>query len=84
VLRKKEELGKTTDALGMKEQMLLLLSNGMDDKRTIEYAGRFDAEEAEKLSCGYDVLKEYGWTFEQGEEELLDGTSELYVKKEKE
>jgi ParB family chromosome partitioning protein len=78
----KEELGKTIDTLNMKEQMLLLLSQSMKkDSSLILYDGTFNEETGEKLRCGYAVLKEYGWTFEPGEKELLDGTSELYVRK---
>jgi ParB family chromosome partitioning protein len=75
----KEELGKSIDTLDMKEQMLLLLSQSMNKGGSpILYDGTFNEETGEKLRCGYAVLKEYGWTFEAGEKELLDGTSELY------
>jgi hypothetical protein len=73
-----EKWDKIISTLGTEEQMLLFLNQGMNDKGLIEYNGKFKAEKAEELRCGYAVLKEYGWMFEAGEEELLDGTSELY------
>jgi ParB family chromosome partitioning protein len=74
-----EECDKIISTLNMEEQMLLLLSQSMNKGGSlILYDGTFNEETGEKLRCGYAVLKEYGWTFEPGEEELLDGTSELY------
>ena len=44
------------------------------------YDGRCNKDKADKLMKSYRILEQYGWTFEEHEQQLLDGTHELYVK----
>jgi hypothetical protein len=74
-----DECRERLEEMGMVNQMLLCLHSAMENPYIVSYDGEFRAEHTEELKSGYEVLKEYGWTFEEGEEELLDGTSELYV-----
>lgn len=45
-----------------------------------DYNGKYNKEKAENLMKAYDVLEQYGWTFEEDEQQLLDGAHDLYVK----
>ena len=60
---------------------LILMALGIENISEIhDYNGKYNKERAEKLMKVYDVLEQYGWTFEEQEQQLLDGTHELYVK----
>lgn len=80
-----EEERKQADAdfqnLSVIHQMLVFLNGAMDRiSETYDWMGRYDKGKAEKLMKGYEALEPFGWFFEEKEEEeVLDGTSELYV-----
>lgn len=80
-----EEERKQADAdfqnLSVIHQMLVFLNSAMDRiSETYDWMGRYDRGKAEKLMKGYEALEPYGWFFEEKEEEeVLGGTSELYV-----
>ncbi len=60
---------------------LIMIVTGIEDVSEIhDYNGKYNKEQAEKLIKVYDVLEQYGWTFEEHEKQLLDGTHELYAK----
>lgn len=61
-------------------QMLIILSREMNGKGTTNWDGSFDDQNGASLKKAYELLKKYGWSFEEGEEEIIDGTSELYKK----
>lgn len=46
------------------------------------YDGQYNEIAGQKLLMAYDILERYGWSYEQGEKELLCGISELYTVKE--
>lgn len=50
---------------------------------TFDYNVKHDKSKTERMMKIYRILELYGWTFEDGERQLLDGTHELYVKEEK-
>lgn len=61
-------------------QMLITLSYKMNGEDTTNWDGSFKEENGTSLKKAYELLKKYGWSFEEGEEEIIDGTSELYKK----
>lgn len=72
--------------LGILHQMLVMLDQAMArTDETFKYDLKFNAEKGDAFLKGYDALRPYGWYFERDEEkEVLDGTHELYKKKEQE
>ncbi len=63
-------------------QMLIFMVNATKDLELADYNGEFKAESGRALKVLYKALALYGFSFESDEEQLLDGTHELYVKKE--
>ena len=80
----KDEAQKSRESLSIIHQMLVLMSQAMAGKDIYDYNGRYYSEVGAKLKKAYGILKKYGWSFEDDEEQLLDGTHELYMKKENE
>lgn len=66
----------------MLHQMLAVMCAELKETKTTEWDGTYSKTNADILKLGYAVLERYGWTFEDGEETILDGTHELYTKKE--
>lgn len=81
-----EETQKKVDNLSCLHQMIIEMHSEMRIKSDdiYDYQGMFDQEKGEKLMNAYKILERYGWSFEGDEEQLLNGTHELYVKKEME
>lgn len=67
--------------LSVLHQMLAVMCSELKDVNTIEWDGTYSKTNADKLKLGYAVLERYGWTFEDDEQAVLDGTHELYTKK---
>lgn len=67
--------------LSVLHQMLAVMCSELKNVNIIEWDGNYSKTNAEKLKLGYAVLELYGWTFEEDEERVLDGTHELYTKK---
>jgi ParB family chromosome partitioning protein len=65
----------------MLHQMLAVMCAELKETKTTEWDGTYSKTNADILKLGYAVLKCYGWTFEEDEESVLDGTHELYTKK---
>lgn len=65
-------------------QMLMQLHYAMENNLgdIYDYYGMFEKNRGEVLRKAYAILERYGWSFEGDEEQLLNGTHELYVKKE--
>lgn len=71
--------------LSVFKQMLVMLNYSIDNARNIyHYNMHYNKEAAEKLKKSYEILEYFGFTLEEHEQQLLDGTHELYVKDEKE
>ena len=67
--------------LSMLNQMILILYSEMTSNHSVfNYHGKYNESNAKFLLECYEVFERYGWTFENDEEQLLDGTHELYVK----
>lgn len=61
-------------------QMLIILNDSMGDKSTTEWDGSYRISAGKFLQKAYYLLEKYGWSFEADEEEIINGTSELYKK----
>jgi len=48
----------------------------------LNYQNVFLKNDAQVILDGYNVLKPYGWSFEEDELALLEGTHELYLEEE--
>ncbi len=72
--------------LSVLHQMLLILHFSMKATNELRsYQGELIQSRGEALLKGYAVLEQFGWYFESDEEkQVLDGSHELYVKKQAE
>lgn len=72
-------------SMSMLDQMLVVLDISMKGEEPFDYNVDYKKEKGQAMLEAYDVLKKYGWYFEDDEEEkVLDGTSEIYKKEVKE
>ncbi len=78
----REEAEAKAETLNILHQMLATMCKVLKDVSTYEWNGTVNKNKADILKSGYAVLERYGWTFEDGEEAVLDGTHELYTKEE--
>ena len=76
----KKVFTEKTANLSPLHQMLIIFNNSMKDKNTTEWDGTYRTSGGEFLKKAYTLLEKYGWSFEEGEEEIINGTSELYKK----
>lgn len=76
----KKAAGENIANLSPLHQILIILSREMNGKDTTNWDGSFDDQNGASLKKAYKLLKKYGWSFEEGEEEIINGTSELYKK----
>lgn len=82
----RKEAQKKVDELSTLHQMLIILHYEMaSTNEPFDWKMHFNPEKGKALQKGYDVLKPYGWYFEnEAEAAVIDGTHELYVPEEKE
>lgn len=79
----RNDADRKVNELGVVYQMLLELSSAMENIGDMyDWQGCFNQERGANLKEAYAILERYGWTFEDNEMQLLDGTHEFYVKKE--
>lgn len=80
----KAEATEKVKSCSVLNQMVIQLNYAMDNVGDLyDWQGRFDKASADKLLNAYRLLQQYGWCFENDEEQLLDGTHELYTKDER-
>lgn len=66
--------------LSVIHQMLIMLHEEVKNVSTYSYGTTYNKEKAEMLVSFYSLLERYGWSFEDEEEAILNGTHELYTK----
>lgn len=67
----------------MLHQMLILFDHAIDcNGELFNWQGYFDEKKGRQLKQAFGVIERYGWTFEDDEAQLIDGTHELYTKPE--
>lgn len=72
---------KRVEECSVLHQMMLMVDYGVDRMGDLyDWQGKFNEKTGKKLQQAFNVLKRYGWTFEGDEEQLLNGTHELFVK----
>ena len=76
-----EAASRRVDELSMQNQMLIAIYNAVVSIESYEWNGSYSSENGEKLKAVYGAMKPYGWYFEKAEANVIDGSSELYVRK---
>lgn len=77
----REEAEKKVMGLSVLHQMLLVLNYGIDNIGEIyDYQGKFNESRGTLIAGVFKPLEKYGWSFEDEELRLLEGTHELYEK----
>lgn len=75
----KKEASQKAAKLSILQQMLVMLNVVMNETELVKYNGTYYKENGQALMDGYKVLRLYGWSFEDGEEEkVVDGSHEFY------
>ena len=75
----RKEVSEKVAKLSILHQMLVLLNAAMDGTELVKYNGTYYKENGQALMDGYKVLRLYGWSFEDEEEEkVVDGSHEFY------
>ena len=75
----RKKVSEKAAKLSILHQMLVLLNAAMDGTELIKYDGTYKKENGQALMDGYKVLRLYGWSFEDEEEEkVVDGSHEFY------
>lgn len=80
----KQEAEKKVSELSVLHQMMIILHTAMaSTNEPFTWKFVFLPEKGEALAKGYEALEPYGWYFEKPEEQqVIDGTYELYAKEE--
>ena len=74
-----DQIAKT----GLMHQMLIQLDDAMDNVGDpLDWRCVYQAEKGEKLRQAFQILTKWGWSFEEEEKSIIDGTHELYTKEE--
>ena len=76
----KEAVKEKVATLSTLHQMLIFLCDEMSKKDITQWDGSFRQSSGSFLKRAYQLFIKYGWSFEEGEEEIINGTSELYKK----
>lgn len=77
----KDEANDKLSKLHLVQKMLIQLDYAMDNVGDLmDWRCRYNESKAEQLAEAFKILKKWGWTFEDEEKSILDGTHELYTK----
>lgn len=79
----KEEVDKWIDSLTTVQQMMVFLSQKINGIEPYDYTCYFCKNNVQKKYDAMKFFEQYGWYLEEEEQQLLDGTHELYEKEEK-
>ena len=79
----KEEARKKMQGLSVLQKLLCLVSAMVADADLVEWNYTYNTVRGEKVKAFYGILEQYGFQFPNDEEKgVVEGTSDLYVKKE--
>lgn len=82
-MEEKAESDKWAESLSVLHEMLIATYCKLKEMDNIvDWNGYYLKSTAESIKAGYAVFERYGWYFEEEEQQLLDGTHELYKKQE--
>ena len=77
----KDEANDKLSKLHLVQKMLIQLDYAMDNVGDLmDWRCRYNESKAQQLTEAFKILKKWGWTFEDEEKSILDGTHELYTK----
>lgn len=76
----KQEANEWVNSLSTIHQMLVILYRSLAGKEFYTYTGKYNQSLVNIVREGYRPLEKYGWFFTEEEQQLLDGTHELYCK----
>ena len=80
----KEKAKEKISKFSFQDKLLVCLGNSIENAgETFDWQGKYNEERGGKLCRAFELLSRYGWQFADGEEEVINGTSDLYVKEEK-
>lgn len=76
-----KEANEKIDSCCFLYQMLIHMNYGLDNIGDLyAYDGSYISSRGKLLEDAYNILKRYGWSFENEEESLINGSNDLYVK----
>lgn len=79
----KEAARKKMQGLSVLQKLLCLVSAMVADADLVEWNYTYNTVKGEKVKAFYGILEQYGFQFPNDEEKgVVEGTSDLYVKKE--
>ena len=77
----RNEAQKKVDSLSVIHQMLIVLDHAIAREDSFDSTGKYRKEYGKKAAMIYEIYEKYGWSFtDEAEQQIIDGTSELYVK----
>lgn len=80
----KDEADDKISKLHLMHKMLISLDYAMDNVGDLmDWRCRYNDSKADLLTKAFKILKKWGWSFEDEEKSILDGTHELYAKEER-
>lgn len=79
-VEEKEDAEKWIDSLSVVQQMMVVLSHMIKGIEPYDYYCRFDCNKVREKVEAMKFFEQYGWYFTEEEQQLLDGTHELYEK----
>ena len=80
----REQSQAQVDGLSFTHSMLVVMHYSIETIGDIyDWQGYFRPETGKTIAAAYEILKPYGWTFGDEEEQLLNGAHDLYVKPKK-
>jgi len=69
------------DNLSVIHQMLIILNHSIEKEEPFDYTGKYREQYGKKATMVYSIYERYGWSFaDETERQIIDGTSDLYVK----
>ena len=81
----KEKEIQRTKKMPLLHKLLIMVANEMQHCGTLSYRdSTYDKEDGRKLLEAYFILDNWGWTFTKEEQQLVNGTHELYEEPEEE
>lgn len=77
----RNEAQEKVDSLSVIHQMLIVLDHAIAREDSFDSTGKYRKEYGKKAAMIYEIYEKYGWSFtDEAEQQIIDGTSELYVK----
>lgn len=70
--------------LSLLQKMLIIFDHAMDDIGDLaDWRGQYQKSKGDEYKEAFRILKKWGWSFEDDEKAIIEGTHELYTKEER-